>query len=79
MDFEQPRREKEGEDKIKKMKKKRKKKSLLGFVGAPWSPVCMGDASSSGLFPHPHRVRVPEGCFSLVTLFERKSVGTFLS
>ena len=39
----------------------------------------MGDTSSTGLLPHPHRVRVPEGCFSLDSLFERKSVGTFLS
>ena len=48
---------------------------LWGLLGA----VCMGDTGFAGLFPHPHRVWVPEGCFSLDTLFERKSVGTFLS
>ena len=42
---------------------------FLGLVGAPWGTVCMGDAGSAGLFPHPHRVRVREVCFSLDTLF----------
>ena len=28
---------------------------LLGFVGAPWSLLCLGDASSAGTFPHSHR------------------------
>ena len=36
---------------------------LLGLVEAPWGPVCVGDAGSTGLFPHPHRVRVTEVCF----------------
>ena len=39
----------------------------------------MGDTGSAGLFPHPHRVRVREVCFSLDTLFGRRSAGTFLS
>ena len=47
----------------------------FGFCGVPWGPVCMGDTGSAGLFPHPHRARATEVCFSLDTLFGRRSAG----
>ena len=52
---------------------------FLGFVGAPWGLVCMGDTGSAGPFPHVHRAWVAEVCLPLDTLFGRRSVGTFLS
>ena len=51
---------------------------FLGFVGAPWGLVCMGDAGSAGAFPHIHRAWVTEVCLSLDTLFGRRSAGHYL-
>ena len=50
--------------------------ALLGFVGAPWGLVCMGDAGSAGAFPHIHRAWVTEVCLSL---FGRRSAGALSS
>ena len=51
---------------------------FLVFVGAPWGLVCMGDASSAGVFPHFHRAWVTEVCLSLDTPFGAEVGGSIL-
>ena len=45
---------------------------FLSVLGAPWGPVCMGDAGSAGAFPHVYRTRVTEVCLSLETPIGRR-------
>ena len=52
---------------------------FLGFVGAPWGLVCLGDASSAGTLPRIHKAWVTEVCLLLDTPMGRRSAGALFT